>query len=168
MIWMWKRILFWGLALVVLSAHGVVAAEKIVIKVNNRTISAYRLADFEQAKKEAKESKKHIAWIASSPKVLENNGSITGTSGRAATSHAFAAMGDRAVLVFQDAFAENHQGPAIVDEALHTPNPHYTPPSVVILDAELSRVVGVILYEPDFERRKEAFKNAILQMGKPQ
>jgi hypothetical protein len=161
-----------SLAIVTLAAvlitYPLTAAEKITIQVMGRPVSAYRTADVEQAKKEAKETKKPIAWIASSPKVLENNGDIKGKSGRAATSHAFAALGGRAVLVFMDAFEENHKVLKLVDDALHTPNPHYTPPSVVFLDPDATKVLAVVTYDADFEKRKEAFRKAILDSAQPQ
>ena len=140
------------------------AADKIDIRIGGHHYTAYRTVDLEKAKGEAREKKQALAWIASDPKALQNDGRITGKGSRAGTSHAFAALGDRAVLVFMDAFAENHQCPKIVDEALHTPNPHYTPPTVVLLDAEMSKVLGVVIYDPDFETRKESFKRAILEL----
>src|SRR6185436_16643324 len=146
-----------SLAIVTLAAalitSPLTAAEKLTIQVMGRPVSAYRTADLEQAKKETKETKKPIAWIASSPKVLENNGDIKGKSGRAATSHAFAALGGRAVLVFMDAFEENHKVLKLVDDALHTPNPHYTPPTVVFLDPEAKQVLATVIYEKDFQKR---------------
>jgi hypothetical protein len=40
-----------------------------------------------------------------------------------------------------------------LDEALHTPNPHYTPPTVVFLDSAASQVLATVIYEPDFAKR---------------
>ena len=143
------------------------AAEMVELQLSGKAIRAYRMADLEQAQKQAREAKLPIAWIASSPTVLENNGKIALSNGRGATLHAFYAFSDKAVLVFQDAYAENHQGPAIVDHALHTPDPHYTPPTVVILDPELKQVLATIPYEPDFNRRTQVFQETLAHLGGP-
>ena len=140
------------------------AADQVELKMGAKTIRAWHIADVEAAQKEARESNRAIAWIASSPKVLEDNCSIALASGRGATQHAFFALADKAVLVFQDAYAENHQGPKIVDEALHTPDPHYTPPTVVFLDAELKEVLAKVEYEPNFAKRKAAFAEALAKL----
>jgi hypothetical protein len=44
----------------------------------------------------------------------------------------------------------NHNVLPLVDKALHTPNPHYTPPSVVFLDPEAKQVLTVVTYEREF------------------
>lgn len=141
-------------------------AEKLKGTINNRPILCYRIADVEAAKQEAKAANKPIMWIASKPEFLTTVTSMKGSGSGHATIHALAAFADRCVLVFQDAYAENHQGPPIVDQALHTPNPHYTPPSVVLLDSGVKRVLKVITYEENFDSRKETFKNAILELPK--
>src|SRR5688572_9330697 len=104
------------------------AADKLTVTINKQTISAYRTVDLEAAKKEAAAAKKPIAWIASSPKLLDGQGSISQNSSRGATLHAFYALRDKCVLVFMDAYEENHKVLQLVDDALHTPDPHYTPP----------------------------------------
>jgi len=142
------------------------AAEMLEIQLNGKAIRAYHLSDLAQAQKQAKDAKMPIAWIASSPNVLQNNGNIALSNGRGATLHAFSVFADKAVLVFQDAYAENHQGPQIVDHALHTPDPHYTPPTVVLLDSELKKVLATIPYEPDFNKRKQAFQQATAHLAR--
>jgi hypothetical protein len=137
------------------------AAEKLTITVNKQTISAYRTADLESAKKEARASHKPIAWIASSPKLLDGQGAISQKNSRGATLHALFALRDRAVLVFMDAFEENHKVLQLVDDALHTPDPHYTPPTVVFLDPEAKQVLAKVIYEPDFEKRAKALAKAL-------
>jgi hypothetical protein len=90
------------------------AAEKIVLKINNQSISAYRTADLEAAK--------------------------------------------------MDAYEENHAVLKLVDDALHTPDPHYTPPTVVFLDSEAKRVLATVIYEPDFTKRAQALAKALEQV----
>src|SRR5215217_3846158 len=91
----------------ILSVNAAGAAEKLTLTINNQRISAYRTADLESAKKEAKEAGKPIAWIASSPQVLDGRGTISNTNSRGATLHAFFAFREKAVLVFMDAYVEN-------------------------------------------------------------
>lgn len=100
------------------------AGDKLTITINRQAIYAYRTADLESAKKEAAAAKKPIAWIATSPKVLDGNGSISLETSRGATLHAFYALRNKAVLVYMDAYEENHKVLKLVDDALHTPNPH--------------------------------------------
>ena len=137
------------------------AAEKIAVRINNQLISAYRTVDLESAKKDAKAGHKPIAWIASSPKVLDGHGSITQTNSRGATLHAFYALRDRAVLVFMDAYEENHKVVQFVDDALHTPDPHYTPPTVLFLDSDVTKVLATVIYEQDFVKRAKDLAKAL-------
>lgn len=144
------------------------AADKVKVTINKQTISAYRTADLEAAKKEAIAAKKPIAWIASSPKVLDGAGNISGTTSRSATLHAFFALRSSCVLVFMDAYGENHKVLQFVDDALHTPNPHYTPPTVVFLDSAATHVLATVIYEEDFVKRATALANGLEQAkGKP-
>lgn len=129
------------------------AAERLIVKTNQQVISAYRTADLEEAKKEAIATRKPIAWIASAPKVLDGNGTLKLANGRGATLHAFAFFDKKAVIVFMDAYEENHKVLELVDNALHTPNPHYTPPTVVLLDPEAKKVLATVTYEADFAKR---------------
>ena len=140
------------------------AADKLTITINKQTISAYRTADLEAAKKEAAAAKKPIAWIATSPKLLDGNGTITLETSRGATLHAFYALRDKAILVFMDAYEENHKVLPLVDNALHTPNPHYTPPTVVFLDPDATKVLATVIYEPDFTKRAHALADALEQV----
>ncbi len=100
------------------------AAEKFNVIVNGEPIAVYRTADLETASKEASAAHKAVAWIASSPKVLDGKGTISQTTPRGATLHALFALRHRTVLVFMDAYEENHKVPRFIDEALHTPDPH--------------------------------------------
>jgi hypothetical protein len=136
-------------------------AEKIAIRINNQLISAYRTPDLESARHDAKAAHKPIAWIASSAKALDGRGSITQTNSRGATLHAFYALRDRAVLVFMDAYEENHKILQFVDDALHTPDPHYTPPTVVFLDPEATKVLATVIYEQDFVKRAKDLAKAL-------
>lgn len=140
------------------------AADKLTITISKQAISAYRTADLEAAKKEATASRKPIAWIATSPKALDGNGSISLENSRGATLHAFFALRNKAVLVYMDAYEENHKVLKLVDNALHTPNPHYTPPTVVFLDHDATKVLATVVYEPDFSKRARALANALEQI----
>jgi hypothetical protein len=142
---------------------GASAADKVTITINQRTISAYRTVDLESAKKDAAAAHKPIAWIAASSKVLDGAGSISSRSSRGATLHAFYALRDKAILVFEDAYEENHKVLKLVDDALHTPNPHYTPPSVVFLDPEAKEVLATVIYEQDYSKRANDLANALEQ-----
>src|SRR5690348_9146907 len=76
------------------------AADKISVTINKQSVSAYRTTDLEAAKQEAKAAKKPIAWIASSPKLLDGQGSISQNNSRGATLHALYALRTKCVLVF--------------------------------------------------------------------
>ena len=149
------------MCLLILIGPGVQAEEKISIRINNQLISAYRTSDFESAKQDAAAAHKPIAWIASSPKVLDGRGNISQNTSRGATLHEFFALRDRAVLVFMDAYEENHKVPDFIDYALHHPDPHYTPPTVLLLDPEAKMVLATIIYEPDFTKRAKALAKAL-------
>jgi len=140
------------------------AADKLTITINKQAISAYRAADLEAAKKEAVATKKPIAWIATSPKLLDGNGSISLETSRGATLHAFYALRNKAVLVYMDAYEENHKVLKLVDDALHTPNPHYTPPTIIFLDPDATKVLATVIYEPDFTKRAHALADALEQI----
>lgn len=153
-----RWILAWALAT---AAPGAKAADKLLIRINNEPISFYRTSDLDSAKKEASAARKPIAWIASAAKVLDGHGSITLTNSRGATLHAFYALRNRAVLVFMDAYEENHKVLRFIDEALHTPDPHYTPPTVLLLDPDAKQVLAKVPYEPDFVKRAKALAQAL-------
>ena len=147
-------------ALVCLQAR---AADKVVLHIGNATISAYRTADLESAKQDAAAAHKPIAWIASASKVLGETGTIAREDGRGATFHAFYALRTRTILVFEDAFEENHKVLPLVDKALHTPDPHYTPSKVIYLNPEATEVLATVEYEPDFKKRAYALAGALEQ-----
>ena len=139
------------------------AADRVVLHIGNATISAYRTADLESAKKDAAAAHKPIAWIASATKVLGETGTISRDDGRGATFHAFYALRTRTILVFEDAFEENHKVLPLVDQALHTPDPHYTPPKVVFLNPDATEVLATVEYEPDYQKRAHALADALGQ-----
>jgi hypothetical protein len=154
------------LALVILTfvvSHQVVAADKVTVIINKQTISAYRTADLEAAKKEALAAKKPIAWIASSPTLLDGKGTISLPNSRGATLHAFSMLRDKAILVFMDAYEENHKVLKLVDEALHTPDAHYTPPTVVFLDPAAKQVLATVIFQPDFVKRAHELAKGLEQ-----
>jgi hypothetical protein len=155
---------FWAGALLAILAINQLrgeAAEKISVRINNQLISAYRTSDLESAKQEAASSRKPIAWIASAPKLLDGRGTISLTNSRGATLHALFALRTRAVLVFMDAYEENHKSPNFIDYALHHPDPHYTPPTVLLLDPEATNVLATVIYEPDFVKRAKALAQGL-------
>lgn len=139
------------------------AADKIVLHIGNAAISAYRTEDLESAKKDAAAAHKPIAWIASASKILGETGTIARTDGRGATFHAFYALRTRTILVFEDAYDENHKVLPLVDKALHTPDPHHTPPKVIFLNPDVTEVLATVEYEPDFQKRAHALANALEQ-----
>jgi hypothetical protein len=149
------------LTLAGLDAH---AADKLIVNIGNQNISAWRTADLESARQEATAAHKPIAWIASAPKLLNGKGSISDANQRGATLHAFFALRTKAVLVFMDAYEENHKVLPIVDKALHTPDPHYNPPTVLLLDPAASQILATVLYEPDFTKRANALARALDQI----
>lgn len=151
---------FLGL-LALFSATCLYGADKLTLQINQQKISAFRTMDLEAAKAEAVAVHKPIAWIATSPKVLDGQGTISLPNSRGATLHAFLALHGRAVLVYMDAYEENHKVLPLVDEALHTPDPHYTPPTVVILDSQATRVLAKVPFEPDFNKRAKALAKAL-------
>jgi hypothetical protein len=156
---------FWAgaalLAILAISQLRGEAAEKISVRINNQLISAYRTSDLELAKQEAVSSRNPIAWIASAPKLLDGRGTISQTNSRGATLHAVFALRARAVLVFMDAYEENHKSPGFIDYALHHPDPHYTPPTVLLLDPEATKVIATVIYEPDFVKRAKALAQGL-------
>ncbi|MFZ0829384.1 MAG: hypothetical protein WAO02_18395 [Verrucomicrobiia bacterium] len=149
--------------LTALAFRPVRAADEVVLHIGNATISAYRTADLESAKQEAAAAHKPIAWIASTSKVLGETGTIARADGRGATFHAFYALRTRTILVFEDAFEENHKVLPLVDKALHTPDPHYTPPKVIFLNPDATEVLASVEYEPDFKKRAYALADGLEQ-----
>lgn len=153
-----------GVMFLALTAFNV-KADKLILHIGNQTISAWRTADLESAKKEAIASHKAIGWIASSAKSVEEPGTISSDGTRGATLHAFYALRNRVVLVFEDGFAENHQVLPLVDDAIHTPNPHPTLPVVVFLNPDATEVLAKVDFEPDFVKRAHALADALDQVN---
>jgi hypothetical protein len=137
------------------------SAERLSVRVNNQLIAVYPTSELESAKKEAASAHKPIAWIASSTKFLDGRGTITQTNSRGATLHSLFALRTRAVLVFMDAYEENHRCPGFIDSALHNPDPHYTPPTVLFLNSDADKVFATLIYEPDFVKRAKALASAL-------
>jgi thiol-disulfide isomerase/thioredoxin len=137
------------------------APGKVTIVINQQTINAWRTGQLEGARKVALAEHKPIAWIASSPVALDGRGSISLPNQRGATLHALFALRSRTVLIFEDAYTENHKVLPLVDQAVHTPNPHPTPPVVVFLNPDATQVLGKVLYEPDFVKRAHALADAL-------
>lgn len=137
------------------------APGKLTIVINQQTITAWRTGQLESAEKEAKAEHKPIAWIASSAQYLDGIGQISAGGSRGASLHALYALRDRAVLVFEDGETENHKVPPLVDNAIHTPDPHWNVPVVVLLNPDATQVLAKVLYEPDFVKRAQALANAL-------
>lgn len=144
------------------------AGEKLAVSINNQSCAYWRTADLESAKKEAAAAHKPIAWIASASQFLDGQGIISGMSSRSATLHEFFALRDRTVLVFEDAYSENHQVLQLVDAALHSPNPHYTPPTVVFLNPDATEVLAKVPYETDFVKRAHDLADALANVKEKQ
>ena len=140
------------------------AADKLILHIGTQTISAWRTADLESAKKEAAAEHKAIGWIASSLRSVQEPGTIAQSGTRGATLHAFYALRDRVVLVFEDGFAENHQVLQLVDDAIHTPNHNPTLPVVVFLNPDATEVLAKVHFEPDFVTRAHALADALDQV----
>jgi hypothetical protein len=106
----------------------------------------YRLSQLEEAKKRAAAEGKPIAWIGTFSKSLAPYDNLMGKSSHAATAYAIRALQNDAILITSDSETENHKEPPIVDHELHTPDPHYTAPVVVILTPSLDKVITKILF----------------------
>jgi hypothetical protein len=153
---------FLVLALITSAGPGrLCAADKFSITVNGQRVTAFRTGDLESAKKEAMAAHKPIAWIASTFKFLDGRGTISQPSNRGATLHELFALRDRTVIVFMDAYEENHKVVQFIDDALHTPDPHYTPPTVLFLDPEAKTVLAKVTYEEDMVTRAKALAKAL-------
>jgi len=119
------------------------------------------MARLEDAKKRAAAEGKPIAWIASQPEYLTPHPKPMGQGSHAATTYALLALQKEAIIVFSDSTTENHQEPGIVDEALHTPEPHYTIPGVVILTPSMDKVICKAPFTPDAQERIRVFKDVL-------
>ena len=143
------------------------AADKLAIRIGNQTISYWRTADLDAAKKEAAAEHKPIAWIASDPKYLNSSLKISSTGSGGATLHAFYALRSRTVLIFEDGFAGNHKVLQIVDDAVHTtngqPDHHPIGPKVIFLNPDCTKVLAEVDFESDFVKRAHALADALNQ-----
>jgi hypothetical protein len=147
----WLRFLILP-CVVLFNLHRVVAADAPAI---------YRMDQLEEAKRRAAAEDKPIGWIASYPEYLAPYAKIRGNGSHAATAYAIRAFQNETVLVFSDARTENHHEPKIVDEALHSPNPHYTVPGVVILTPALDKVICTAPFASDAKERIRIFTEAL-------
>ncbi len=158
-------LLFWTTALFLGALVGAQAGDKLTVRIGDYTISAWRTADLESAKKEAAKEHKPIAWVASSPEYLDGKGRISSNGSKGATLHALYALRDQTVLVFEDGFAENHKVLQMVDDAVHTLNGQYTHhpslPVVVFLNPDATRVITEVTFEPDFVKRAHLLADAL-------
>jgi hypothetical protein len=121
----------------------------------------YRLSQLEDVKKRAAAEGKPIAWIGTFAQLLAPYDKLMGQSGHAATAYAIRALQNDAILITSDSETENHKEPKIVDHELHTPNPHYTAPVVVILTPALDKVIAKILFTPDRKERVRVYTEAL-------
>ena len=121
----------------------------------------YRLSQLEDVKKRAAAEGKPIAWIGTFAKTLAPYDKLMGQSGHAATAYAIRALQNDTILITSDSDTENHKEPPIVDHELHTPNPHYTAPVVVILTPSLEKVITKILYIADSHELIRAHTEAL-------
>ena len=121
----------------------------------------HRMSQLEEVKKRATAERKPIAWIGTFSKTLAPYDKLMAKSSHAATAYAIRALQNETILIYSDSETENHQEPAIVDHELHTPNPHYTAPVVVILTPSLDKVITKILYTPDSQERVRLYTDAL-------
>lgn len=125
----------------------------------------YRLSQVEEAKKRAQAEGKPIAWIGGFPEYLEPyTKPILGKGAHAATAYAIAALQKDTILVFSDGRAENHTEPTIVDQALHSPDPHYTVPYVIILTPALDKVICKAPYTAESADRIRLYTAVLKQI----
>jgi hypothetical protein len=121
----------------------------------------YRMARLEEAKQRAASEGKPIAWIASQLEYLTLHPKPLAKSSHAATTYAILALQKEAIIVFSDSTTENHQEPGIVDEALHSPDPHYTIPGVIVLTPSLDRVICKVPFTPDSQVRIRVYMEVL-------
>ena len=120
------------------------------------------MSQLDEAKKAAQAQNKPIAWIATFAKHLAPyDKKLTNKGSHAATAYAIRALQSDAILITSDSGTENHQEPPIVDRELHTPNPHYDAPVVVILTPKLDKVILKIQYIEDGEERIRVYTEAL-------
>jgi hypothetical protein len=139
------------------TAPGAIASEKPA----SPSPLLYRMSQLEQAKQRATAEGKPIGWIASYPEYLQPYPNLLGKGSHAATAYAVRALQKETILVFSDGRTENHAEPRIVDEALHSPDPHYNIPGVIILTPSLDKIIAKIPYEADSQERIKKFTDAL-------
>ena len=121
----------------------------------------YRKSQLEDVKKRAVAEGKPIAWIGTFPETLEPFDKLMAQGSHAATAYAIRALQNETILITSDSRTENHKEPAIVDNELHTPDPHYNAPVVVILTPALDKVIAKILYIADSKERIRVYTDAL-------
>ncbi len=142
-----------------------VAAKREKIRKLGRLAAGYRLSELKEAQAEARAEGKPLAFLATKRSLLQEDGNMLGDSGIDAGIHAYEAFKNTTVLVFTDAFTENHTQPRIVDAALHPPDDvHYVPPKVVITDADLTRVIFVVPFNADATARQHLMAAALAKI----
>jgi hypothetical protein len=130
-------------------------------KTTTNAPALYRMARLEEAKQRAASEGKPVAWIASQPEYLTPHPKPLAKSSHAATTYAILALQKEAIIVFSDSTTENHQEPGIVDEALHSPEPHYTIPGVIILTPSLDKVICKAPFTPDSQDRIRVYMDVL-------
>src|SRR5437660_784474 len=121
----------------------------------------YRMRQLEEVKKREAAEHKPIAWIGTFSKYLAPYDNLMGKSSHAGTAYAIRALQNETILIYSDSETENHQEPAIVDHELHSPNPHYTAPVVVILAPSMEKVIAKILHTPDSQERIRVYTDVL-------
>ena len=119
------------------------------------------MSQLEEVKKRAAMAHKPIAWIGTFAKCLAPRSDLMGPSSHAATAYAIRALQNDTILIYSESETENHQEPRIVDQELHTPNPHYTAPVVVILTPTMDKVIDKILFTADKNERIRVYTEAL-------
>ena len=119
------------------------------------------MGQLEEVKKRAAAEGKPIAWIGTFAQSLAPYDKLMGKGSHAATAYAIRALQNDTILITSDSATENHQEPPIVDHELHTPDPHYSAPVVVILTPALDKVIDKILYAPDGQERIRVYTEAL-------
>jgi hypothetical protein len=120
----------------------------------------YRMDQLEEVKKLATTEHKPIAWIGLFARNLTAWNNLKGKGSHAATAYAIRALQNDAVLIYSDE-TQNHHEPPIIDHELHTPNPEYVSPTVVILTPAMDKVITKILYIEDGNERIQAYTEAL-------
>jgi hypothetical protein len=121
----------------------------------------YLMSQLNEAKKRAQSEQKPIAWIATQPDFLTPHPKPKGKGSHPATTYALIALEKETVIVVSDTNKENHQEPGIVDQALHTPDPHYNVPGVVILTPALDKVICEADYKADAKERVAVYTEVL-------